>query len=1227
MKEEKAWAVLGIEPTDDADLIRDAYRSKLVDTNPEDDPEGFMELKEAYDTAIGALEKSDDEAEERPYADVIAQIDELYKDINKRMDPKQWKPVLSQPVFASLDDQDALRNEFLRYTMSHYKYPGEVLKLLDNVFTFTQDEAALIEVFPQDFITFFTDNIINDGDYVLSEAPVIGRANGVKEVNDVAVEYHGEPSEKAEFEYAIDEYISTLNQVVTSYRRIGNPETPDEVRANEIESLAETILQLREYDYYHPYEEIAVIRYLYYTERYDECFKLAESRIKTTVMTGEKHSDFYYSHLVFMYLRFFVQDVHKDMGLTIDPDVLEKCAAVVPKTMNEVYVNETHPAMSLITYLKGEKRRAAEYMSYAIEQVNDRAYEAVTDQIDKERLEELPGMIEAEPDNLSYKISYAWILSRNEQLEEALKVLESVSDEDKEDMEYNNIMGRLLINQNKYDESIPYLTKWNELLTASFGYDKELDKNALPIEDVRQITRVPYSYYLISAAQLNTGDLENAKKNVLLSLQGAGMRDYYSFADLYNFILYSQKAYDEGLDFWTKEVEKDNNYRLICRGNRQYMAHMAGDARSVIEDYFVLRNDDPMYVDSYVFAEDVYVDYNDAEGFDICLKYIERADVHDVRLDYNLGRYYRTQHNPKEAIEVFKGVEAAINEGYEGIENQYRFYVSYGYALMDFDKTEEAEGRHDEIRAKIKELVDKGLELYPDSINIYWLNTDYCERYTDEADSVYKIMLEKFPDDPDVNYEYGRYLYNQDRNEEAGRQFETGHAKNPDHVGLCYELSDYYNEYMYKEKELSEYNQKAIELTSRILDLKYDSRAAVHYALNLIDAMKYEEALEFCEKAVQDFPDAAFVHNAQGLCYMYLDRFEESEACFKKAIEVYQGTGRFVSYTNLVKLYQRFCKFDKALEIYKEYTDRFSIDDIPSNEKYGELYEDLDLWDDALNARMRAYRKKLVKITGNEEEMDADIKILNTLKKYPDMPIHKFGGIIYYLRRISEVYAYMGDTARIEEIADDIRKYMDFAEVPDEEMTDEYRDTMHYDYWAAGNHFVYTLRSPEDAIKYFRKYIKVLKKNEDDLKTYYEDIASSYDLMSRSYCFLGDTENAALCANKALEYIELGFGSVEQYLGFKRSTPLRACRISGLYYWKGNREEAMKLLDMTDKCLKCTHCVHTSCADKIDRLALIAEIEGDYEKAIEYYKLGQKIGGTDIERTPGIRECLNKLGK
>ena len=50
------WEVLGIDPTDDPDVIREAYRAKLIVTNPEDNPEGFMRLKEAYDEALKLLE-------------------------------------------------------------------------------------------------------------------------------------------------------------------------------------------------------------------------------------------------------------------------------------------------------------------------------------------------------------------------------------------------------------------------------------------------------------------------------------------------------------------------------------------------------------------------------------------------------------------------------------------------------------------------------------------------------------------------------------------------------------------------------------------------------------------------------------------------------------------------------------------------------------------------------------------------------------------------------------------------------------------------------------------------------------------------------------------------------------------------------------------------------------------------------------------------------------------
>ena len=36
------WQVLEMEPTKDEDLIVNAYRSKVVTVNPEDDQEGFM---------------------------------------------------------------------------------------------------------------------------------------------------------------------------------------------------------------------------------------------------------------------------------------------------------------------------------------------------------------------------------------------------------------------------------------------------------------------------------------------------------------------------------------------------------------------------------------------------------------------------------------------------------------------------------------------------------------------------------------------------------------------------------------------------------------------------------------------------------------------------------------------------------------------------------------------------------------------------------------------------------------------------------------------------------------------------------------------------------------------------------------------------------------------------------------------------------------------------------
>ena len=46
------WSILEIEPTTNKDKIKEAYYNKLVVVNPEDNEEGFKELRNAYEILL-----------------------------------------------------------------------------------------------------------------------------------------------------------------------------------------------------------------------------------------------------------------------------------------------------------------------------------------------------------------------------------------------------------------------------------------------------------------------------------------------------------------------------------------------------------------------------------------------------------------------------------------------------------------------------------------------------------------------------------------------------------------------------------------------------------------------------------------------------------------------------------------------------------------------------------------------------------------------------------------------------------------------------------------------------------------------------------------------------------------------------------------------------------------------------------------------------------------------
>ena len=71
---------LGIEATKEEKKIKKAYRARLHAVNPEDDPDGFKRLREAYEEALKYARQKEEEPENlSPAEKFISRCEQLYK--------------------------------------------------------------------------------------------------------------------------------------------------------------------------------------------------------------------------------------------------------------------------------------------------------------------------------------------------------------------------------------------------------------------------------------------------------------------------------------------------------------------------------------------------------------------------------------------------------------------------------------------------------------------------------------------------------------------------------------------------------------------------------------------------------------------------------------------------------------------------------------------------------------------------------------------------------------------------------------------------------------------------------------------------------------------------------------------------------------------------------------------------------------------------------------------
>ncbi|MDD1013571.1 DUF805 domain-containing protein [Pseudomonas rubra] len=151
------WIRLGIEPTNDPDVIRGAYRALLPQHHPETDPQGFQALREAYEHALRLARDEQDEIPEFPEHDeprparnalieqTMSDFAKLLADPRLRFDPPAWQAFIDGFSTLTLGDQEQISWHLMYKLMEtgplshacaqlmarHLGWENEVLRLED----------------------------------------------------------------------------------------------------------------------------------------------------------------------------------------------------------------------------------------------------------------------------------------------------------------------------------------------------------------------------------------------------------------------------------------------------------------------------------------------------------------------------------------------------------------------------------------------------------------------------------------------------------------------------------------------------------------------------------------------------------------------------------------------------------------------------------------------------------------------------------------------------------------------------------------------------------------------------------------------------------------------------------------------------------------------------------------------------------------------------------------
>lgn len=198
------WQKLNINATKNIKEIKKAYALLLKKHNPEDDPQGYQELRKAYDEAI-KYAKSNDKVKNQDnintttinsttefddYENTIKdedkinvnnymppirfdintidinqlfneKLNEIYNSPQLRFSKEAWINLLNYPQFQNFENQQLMETQLIYFIMKHSYLSYEIYQLLNNNFSWTNRCEEIKFNYSVDISNFLVDKITN----------------------------------------------------------------------------------------------------------------------------------------------------------------------------------------------------------------------------------------------------------------------------------------------------------------------------------------------------------------------------------------------------------------------------------------------------------------------------------------------------------------------------------------------------------------------------------------------------------------------------------------------------------------------------------------------------------------------------------------------------------------------------------------------------------------------------------------------------------------------------------------------------------------------------------------------------------------------------------------------------------------------------------------------------------------------------------------------------------